>query len=108
MDDGNNSTTRLLTLLNVSAIKTSKRKRTTFDDPDPLPSQKLNKRKSVLFADLLSEGPMSRDVKNGGNEKRNMDVEKGNEEETVQEPAKEEAETEPNGAQTRHLLGPNI
>ena len=108
MDDGNDITTRLLTLLNVSAIKTGKRKRTTFDDPKSLPNHKLNKRKSVLFADVLNEGPMSQDVKNDGNEKRNMDGEKGDEKEAVQEPAIEEVETESHGMQTCHLLGPTI
>ena len=49
MDDLNATTTRLLTLLNVSAVKTGKRKR-TFDDSVPAP--KLNKRKSVLFANI--------------------------------------------------------
>jgi U3 small nucleolar RNA-associated protein 25 len=53
MDDANLTTTRLLTLLNVSAVKTGKRKR-TFDDSTPAP--KLNKRKSVLFADLSNDG----------------------------------------------------
>lgn len=100
MDDGNNTTTRLLTLLNVSAVKTGKRKRTTFDDATPLPSQKLNKRKSVLFADVLHEGPVSQDVKNGGNEERKMDIEKCNQEEAAQEPTIEEAETESNGTQS--------
>lgn len=44
MDDGNSKTTRLLTLLNVSAIKTGKRKR-IYDDKELQPSVKLNKRK---------------------------------------------------------------
>jgi hypothetical protein len=52
MDDGNSVTTRLLTLLNVSAVKTGKRKR-TFDDP--LPVKKLNKRKSVLFTNVSND-----------------------------------------------------
>jgi len=51
-NDANTTTTRLLTLLNVSAVKTGKRKR-TFDNS--LPVQKLNKRKSVLFADVSSD-----------------------------------------------------
>jgi U3 small nucleolar RNA-associated protein 25 len=50
MDDDNNVTTRLLTLLNVSALKTSKRKRT--DDLEPS-DKKLNKRsRSVQFSDV--------------------------------------------------------
>jgi U3 small nucleolar RNA-associated protein 25 len=52
MDDGNSTTTRLLTLLNVSAVKTGKRKR---DFNDSVPVQKLNKRKSVLFTDVSND-----------------------------------------------------
>jgi U3 small nucleolar RNA-associated protein 25 len=52
MDHPNATTTRLLTLLNVSAVKTGKRKR-TFDHS--VPTSKLNKRKSVLFADILND-----------------------------------------------------
>ncbi|KAF9050338.1 digestive organ expansion factor [Panaeolus papilionaceus] len=51
MDDGNSVTTRLLTLLNVSATKVNKRKRT---QDEFIPSVKLNKRKStggLKFAD---------------------------------------------------------
>ena len=44
MDDGNSITTRLLTLLNVSATRIGKRKRI---DEDFIPSEKLNKRKST-------------------------------------------------------------
>jgi hypothetical protein len=44
MEDGNSITTRLLTLLNVSATKIGKRKRT---EQDFIPSEKLNKRKST-------------------------------------------------------------
>ena len=44
MDDGNSITTRLLTLLNVSATKIGKRKRIELDF---IPSEKLNKRKST-------------------------------------------------------------
>ena len=48
MDDTNAVTTRLLTLLNVSATKVDKRKRSYEDDPPP---EKLNKRKSIRFSD---------------------------------------------------------
>jgi U3 small nucleolar RNA-associated protein 25 len=48
MDDGNSTTTRLLTLLNISATKAGKRKRTYEDEF--VPSQKLNKRKSIRFS----------------------------------------------------------
>ena len=44
MDDGNSITTRLLTLLNVSATKIGKRKRV---EENFIPSEKLNKRKST-------------------------------------------------------------
>jgi U3 small nucleolar RNA-associated protein 25 len=44
-NEDNNTTTRLLTLLNVSALKNSKRKRT--DSIEPTPRVILNKRRSV-------------------------------------------------------------
>jgi U3 small nucleolar RNA-associated protein 25 len=47
LDEDNNATTRLLTLLNVSALKSSKRRRT--DSVEPAPRVKLNKRRSVQF-----------------------------------------------------------
>lgn len=55
MDNENSTTTRLITLLNISAVKTGKRKR-PFDDS--IPAQKLNKRKFLLFADN-AEKPVS-------------------------------------------------
>ena len=48
MDDGNSTTTKLLTLLNVSATKIGKRKRT---EGDFVPAEKLNKRKSISFGE---------------------------------------------------------
>ncbi|KAG9219821.1 hypothetical protein CCMSSC00406_0009377 [Pleurotus cornucopiae] len=53
MDDGNTITTRLLTLLNVSATKAGKRKRTYEDEL--LVGEKLNKRKSIQFDDVEKE-----------------------------------------------------
>lgn len=47
LEEDNNTTTRLLTLLNVSALKSSKRKRT--EPIEPAPRVKLNKRRSVHF-----------------------------------------------------------
>ncbi|TFK44131.1 hypothetical protein BDQ12DRAFT_4121 [Crucibulum laeve] len=48
----NSTTTRLLTLLNVSATKISKRKR---DEEDAfVPAEKLNKRKSISFSETVS------------------------------------------------------
>ena len=51
MDDGNSVTTKLLTLLNISATKIGKRKRV---DDDFVPAEKLNKRKSVT---IVTESP---------------------------------------------------
>ena len=48
MDDGNSVTTKLLTLLNVSATRIGKRKRA---EDDFVPAEKLNKRKSISFAE---------------------------------------------------------
>jgi hypothetical protein len=53
MDEDNNVTTRLLTLLNVSALKSTKRKRA--DEPQVQPRDKLNKRSSVKFANAETE-----------------------------------------------------
>jgi len=44
-EEDNNTTTRLLTLLNVSALKSSKRKRT--ESIEPTPRVKLNRRRSI-------------------------------------------------------------
>ncbi|KZT22580.1 digestive organ expansion factor [Neolentinus lepideus HHB14362 ss-1] len=49
MDDGNSTTTRLLTLLNVSTTKSNSKRKWVEDDAEPLP--KLNKRKSARFSD---------------------------------------------------------
>jgi hypothetical protein len=49
-EDVNTPTTRLLTLLNVSALKSRKRTR----DEDPPVHEKLNKRKTVKLADDIS------------------------------------------------------
>lgn len=46
LDRGNETTTQLLTLLNVSATKASKRK---WVSDDSRPKEKLNKRRVVLF-----------------------------------------------------------
>lgn len=52
-DDGNSTTTRLLTLLNVSASRVNKRKR---EDTEPaIRTEKLNKRKSVVFRDTIND-----------------------------------------------------
>ncbi|KAF8893541.1 hypothetical protein BD779DRAFT_1661040 [Infundibulicybe gibba] len=54
MDDDNSTTTRLLTLLNVSATKSGKRKWITEEHPQ---SEKLNKRKSVKIQDETAAQP---------------------------------------------------
>lgn len=78
MDDGNSVTTKLLTLLNVSATKIGKRKR-TYEDHF-IPSDKLNKRKSASFAidvvqperveDENKEGELDEDVIMGSETKK--------------------------------------
>jgi U3 small nucleolar RNA-associated protein 25 len=50
MDEDNNVTTRLLTLLNVSALKSSKRKNT--EDEPSNPRDKLNRRRTVQFSNV--------------------------------------------------------
>lgn len=52
MEEDTNVTTRLLTLLNVSALKSSKRKRT--DEAQSQPRDKLNKRRTVQFSNVQS------------------------------------------------------
>lgn len=59
LEEDNNTTTRLLTLLNVSALKSSKYKR--MDSIEPTPRVKLNKRRSVKLdttetTSVVSEG----------------------------------------------------
>ncbi|KAH6918000.1 digestive organ expansion factor [Coprinopsis sp. MPI-PUGE-AT-0042] len=51
IDDGTNPTTKLLTLLNVSATKVNKRKRPVVDF---IPAEKLNKRKTISFSETVS------------------------------------------------------
>ena len=46
LDRGNETTTQLLTLLNVSATKSGKRK---WESDEPRPKEKLNKRRVVLL-----------------------------------------------------------
>jgi U3 small nucleolar RNA-associated protein 25 len=59
MDDGNSTTTKLLTLLNVSATKIGKRKRTKSDF---VPAEKLNKRKSISFGEpVQSKAPSEKE-----------------------------------------------
>ena len=59
MDDGNSVTTKLLTLLNISATKIGKRKRI---DDDFVPAEKLNKRKSVTIATEFQKSSEQEDV----------------------------------------------
>lgn len=86
MDDGNSVTTKLLTLLNVSATKIGKRKR-TYEDHLGL-SDKLNKRKSASFADesVVEEGEKD--------ETKTEDVDMEHEKKEVEEEAPEGGEDE--------------
>ncbi|KAF8134540.1 digestive organ expansion factor [Boletus edulis] len=60
-EDANTPTTRLLTLLNVSALKSRKR-----PTEDPLPREKLNKRKALAFtAHPLQPEPEPSEFQNG-------------------------------------------
>ena len=63
LDEDNNATTRLLTLLNVSALKSSKCKRT--NPIEPTPRVKLNKRRSVRL-----DAPESPSVASKGDEEK--------------------------------------
>ncbi|KAJ3532554.1 hypothetical protein NMY22_g7700 [Coprinellus aureogranulatus] len=51
IDDGTSVTTKLLTLLNVSATRLGKRK---IEAEDFVPAEKLNKRKSISFSEQVS------------------------------------------------------
>ena len=48
IDNSNSTTTRLLTLLNVSATKAGKRKRAYYEETKP--TEKLNKKRAVQFS----------------------------------------------------------
>jgi U3 small nucleolar RNA-associated protein 25 len=71
MDDGNFVTTKLLTLLNVSATKIGKRKRTY--EEHFVPTNKLNKRKSASF--VVADEPVQReDADQGGKAGEGVDM----------------------------------
>ena len=58
IDGSSSTTTRLLTLLNVSATKTGKRKRAFYEESKP--TEKLNKKRAVQFSsDQEGGGPGS-------------------------------------------------
>lgn len=59
MDEYNAPATQLLTLLNISATKAGKRKRS---ENDFIPAVKLNKRKSIKFGDAESSEVMAVDI----------------------------------------------
>lgn len=65
IDRGNETTTQLLTLLNVSATKAGKRK---WILDDTRPSEKLNKRRNVQFGEVqvneLSDSPAEPSAEN--------------------------------------------
>ena len=54
-DEDNNTTTRLLTLLNVSALRSSKRRRS--DSVEPASRVKLNRRRSLQLDTAQSTPP---------------------------------------------------
>ena len=81
MDDGNSVTTKLLTLLNVSATRIGKRKRA---QDDFVPAEKLNKRKSISFADSIQPKATS--------EKENIVLVESQNELTVENAEGDEAE----------------
>lgn len=51
IDDGTSVTTKLLTLLNVSATRVGKRK---IETEDFVPAEKLNKRRSISFSENVA------------------------------------------------------
>ena len=67
LDRGNETTTQLLTLLNVSATKAGKRK---WESDEPRPKEKLNKRRVVLFEEPTTTiaAEASEPVENGTKE----------------------------------------
>ncbi|KAJ3568005.1 hypothetical protein NP233_g5994 [Leucocoprinus birnbaumii] len=97
MDNGNSVTTKLLTLLNVSATKVGKRKRTYEDHLGP--SDKLNKRKSASFAEFTLE------VDDTVNEKANQDVEMEPIDDAVEEVAEaaEDEDENPANSYEKHF-----
>lgn len=81
MDDGNSVTTKLLTLLNVSATRIGKRKR---GQDDFVPAEKLNKRKSISFAESIQPKATS--------EKENILLVESQNQSTVDPPEGDEVE----------------
>lgn len=63
LEEDNNTTTRLLTLLNVSALKSSKRKRT--EPIEPTPRVKLNRRRSIQSDATESSSTTSKEDEGG-------------------------------------------
>ena len=68
IDESSSTTTRLLTLLNVSATKTGKRKRTFYEENKP--AEKLNKKRAVQFVQQEETG-ISLSEDEGANEADN-------------------------------------
>ncbi|XP_006455126.1 hypothetical protein AGABI2DRAFT_209438 [Agaricus bisporus var. bisporus H97] len=85
MDNGNSVTTKLLTLLNVSATKIGKRKR-TYEDHF-VPSSKLNKRKSASFA--IADEPVQSEGVEDANQGGKPDVDVDMDPVTVEEGKKD-------------------
>ncbi|KXN84148.1 U3 small nucleolar RNA-associated protein 25 [Leucoagaricus sp. SymC.cos] len=98
MDDGNSVTTKLLTLLNVSATKVGKRKRTY--EEDLVPSAKLNRRKSASFADTT---PQQDDEKEGADAPEDVDMDGGGKVVEEAEGAEDEEDESPANAYEQHF-----
>ncbi|KAH9948966.1 digestive organ expansion factor [Amylocystis lapponica] len=83
IDEGFPVTTRLLTLLNVSATKTKKRKR-VYDDPKP--TERLNKRRSVTVQFSTDEETVARDAPDpaAAEDEPNITVQAADDEEQIQ------------------------
>ncbi|RPD57540.1 digestive organ expansion factor [Lentinus tigrinus ALCF2SS1-7] len=103
IDDSSSTTTRLLTLLNVSATKAGKRKRTYADIK---PVEKLNKRRAVQFvAPEESSGSASEESASPATEK--VDGKEGAVNATQPEEDEEEADTATDPYEAHFGLAPN-
>lgn len=82
MENPHPITTRLLTLLNVSATKFNKRKRT---DDEFVPAEKLNKRKPTAFVEPTNNQEDSEDVTMEAVKEKEIVAEEAEEEENLNE-----------------------
>lgn len=86
IDRGNETTTQLLTLLNVSATKAGKRK---WILDDARPAEKLNKRRNVQFGDVSVNEQEDAGPEDGAKEDVEGDAVMENEESEVKEAAED-------------------